>query len=424
MSRLAPLWLALFLLAGIARAAPLWQDGLDFDGDALPPALVAVGGERAFYVKNAQLIATDLRTGRRLWKYGGELAGALALEGERVYVSSRGGSVYALEAKTGRRLWTAGMRGYSVQSLMPAGEILLVDNGLALALDAASGITLWQKRFDDSSNGPVGVASGVVVWSYSFSGTLTYTQAVGLDLKTGAQRWEVGSNDAFLLLTEGQRFFFDVRWGFNHFDGRHLFPVREVDARTGRGSTVEYNLEPGRKVASDGLGVGSRQVMDRDCLWLQVTRGESYRVECYPRNQSASPISYNVQRPLKWVAGPHLGRLLFVTPASEQIELPDLPAPLDVQVETGPLVALDIKTRQRMEFRFDGYLARLDLLGNGVFVGLEDGRFLAFDLRTGRLALEARTKARVFGPTLVSSDTILVQAERELLAYPLPPSLR
>lgn len=69
-------------------------------------------------------------------------------------------------------------------------------------------------------------------------------------------------------------------------------------------------------------------------------------------------------------------------------------------------------------------IARLDLIGNGLYMGHTDGQFYAVDVRTGRAFFRFKTSAKNFGPTHVVGNTLVVQAGNELLAFALPQELR
>lgn len=68
-------------------------------------------------------------------------------------------------------------------------------------------------------------------------------------------------------------------------------------------------------------------------------------------------------------------------------------------------------------------ISRLDLSGNGLYVGHTDGQFVAVDVQTGRAFFRLQTDTKNFGPTHVVGNTLVVQTENELLAFALPEEL-
>jgi len=68
-------------------------------------------------------------------------------------------------------------------------------------------------------------------------------------------------------------------------------------------------------------------------------------------------------------------------------------------------------------------ISQLDLIGQGAFVGLTDGRFYIMNAATGKMAGKLITDARQFGATEVESGMAIVQAEHRIYAVALPSSL-
>lgn len=64
--------------------------------------------------------------------------------------------------------------------------------------------------------------------------------------------------------------------------------------------------------------------------------------------------------------------------------------------------------------------SRPDLIGNGLYVGHSDGRFVAVKDQTGRAFFHFRTDTKNFGPTHVVGYILIVQTGDELLGFNLP----
>ena len=70
-----------------------------------------------------------------------------------------------------------------------------------------------------------------------------------------------------------------------------------------------------------------------------------------------------------------------------------------------------------------GRVARVTALGNNLYLSLRNGAFYAADARSGQVRLRLEFPTANFGPTLVSGNTLIIQAGDELLAFRLPESL-
>lgn len=114
---------------------------------------------------------------------------------------------------------------------------------------------------------------------------------------------------------------------------------------------------------------------------------------------------------LEWLAGPYQGKL-FV---------------LERMGGKRRFLVGDVGGSSLAPIQFDdpyqigvNSISRLDLIGNGLYVGHTDGWFYAVSVQTGRAFFRFRTDAKNFGPTHVVGNTLVIQAGDELLAFDLP----
>ena len=99
------------VMAHSTAGQPLWATDLTrpTDPGGASGAGLAVRGERLFVSTGyGDLVALDVRTGRRLWtqELGAAAAGAPTVVGDLVYVVARDATAWAVDAETGRVEWT------------------------------------------------------------------------------------------------------------------------------------------------------------------------------------------------------------------------------------------------------------------------------------------------------------------------------
>jgi polyvinyl alcohol dehydrogenase (cytochrome) len=141
---------------------------------------------------------------KELWTFrGASNTSTPAIVGGVVYLSTWDGKVHALDAQTGKELWMTALPDLIDSSPAVSDTQVFVsdDNGSVHALERSKGTKQWSKVVDPHAEAHlwsspiyiasagllvVGIASGEeqVQPPYSFRGSV-----VGLDAKTGAERW-------------------------------------------------------------------------------------------------------------------------------------------------------------------------------------------------------------------------------------------
>ena len=200
-----------------------------------------------------------MRTGRLLWSFetGGEVKGALAASGGRVFVGSYDHHVYALNARTGRQLWRAraqqrlGNRGrfYSTPAIAYGRVYVGATDGKMYSFGAASGQLLWSRR-------------------------------------TGCYRLQLARHLARLVLAgsyDGRFYAFDaatgdIRWRFKadgHISGSPTVMAGLVYFATLKGTAFALDARAGKRVWRFEDGRYAAAVADRDRVY-QVGTGRVY----------------------------------------------------------------------------------------------------------------------------------------------------
>jgi outer membrane protein assembly factor BamB len=172
---------------------------------------LAIDGERLFVTTPyGEVAAVDVASGKVLWqiKVGGPLRSAPAASGGRVFVVTTDNQLFALAQDDGRRLWDytalaqdAGLLGGSTPAVAGAVVVAAFSSGELFAFSVDSGRTLWSDSLAGTARGdaiatladirglPV-IDRGRVI-AVSNSGTMT-----AIDLERGGRLWNasIGSS--------------------------------------------------------------------------------------------------------------------------------------------------------------------------------------------------------------------------------------
>ena len=235
--------------------------------------------------------------------------------------------------------------------------------------------------------------------------------------------WKVGSHFSPLAVVGNKVYLLEDDPSRN-LDHPGRLRVNAFDLRSGNLlSKRTYNLNPAAVV--DDLSMhphpwdDGRVLVYKNMLYVEAKRlgTAQANVARFALDGRGTPRP-NFVKPganLEWLAGPYRGKLFLLEHKHGkrrflvgQLEGSSLtPTRFD---DTYPIGATPI--------------SRLDLIGNGLYVGRADGWFYAVDVRTGKALFCVQTGAESFGPTRVLGDTLIVQAGNNLLAFALPETLK
>lgn len=394
---------------------PLWRAPLEYNDEGYP--VLAAGGPRLVGLSGQTLWARDPASGRVLWRAGGFRPG-LAASGTQVAALTRDGQVAVVEGDTGRELWRRKLTVSLPASLRWFGDLLAVSGvpvggqfGQEQVLAGATGRVRLVTRRGEAVDRRLGnLLLTVNRRDASLGGEAAFS---AWDTGTGARRWTVRA--ASFLRREGETLFFQAVPADPGLEGgRGTLPLLAVDARTGRAVSRPVPLAFPELAGARGVTFGG-VVMDQLCLWVGAWVGDDLRVVACHRRDGA-PGGARVRLPeggrvggrLVWVGGPALGRLWFTDTAR---------LVWGARTADGSLLAFPPHGSHTE-------LSRFDVTGGRLVVAGTDGQVLVYSAdelggaNTPRALARHVTSSRRFGPSVVTGGVLIVQGEKEVLAYP------
>jgi len=389
-------------------ASPLWSMELDAPTPERTFSAVAVAQDKVFVIKSGVLNAIYVASGKTAWTFGKGLSGAIILDGNVGYVSSSDGKLHQVNLTTGKANWSFQYHenpepyeiGFSL--VTKDDKVFLSVVGGIYALDRNSGKVQWRNPsfeyvaafhiFDD-----------ILLLSTSESGAITVGTTYRIDLNTGEKLWRLGGSHGPVLQVEGNYALFHNDWP--NFSDTYAAIVDRVDLRTGE--TVEsLSFIPFKEGQDPLYHQAGRVISDGEQLFIQASDNEihQYHISAQTGSKPTTVIEYGKD---EWIAGPYSGKLFFRDNDSYSI-----------------VYARKLIDQTYVHYEgLDNPVSRMDLIGNGMFVGQTDGEIYALNVTTGKALFCVQTEARSFGPFLTSGNVLLAQAEGKLIAMTLPKEL-
>ena len=427
--RFVLVYVCLALCAGVSHASaqavsqkvssvrPLWQLEIrrnEPPKDFLGPRVVS-DQKRVFYLQGGQVKAVDAVTGQQLWTYQIGKWAQLRYSSGWLLAITQGGKVVALEAQTGRVHWHkegiyAGFEGlYTGLTIAGKTFYLAEPGGDIQAFNLNTGRLLWrtEEPFLQPNGSPYNkksltfIRDRIFVQSVS-SGAITTTDTYIYDAKTGKFLSVASSYGP--LATIGNKVFFVQDNFVTWLDYPDILGLNVYDLRTGKRLEERTYSIKNRVKGNDW----NSKVAVTDAVYISG----GGNVACFPLaapGGKAKPDFIRVPRgDVQWLAGPRNGTFLLEWQNTlwfvKQRQKPCQPVNL---------------LKQGLELG-RGTLARANTIENGLYIGLKNGTFYAVNTKTGEVVLKLALRSYTFGPTHVVGNTLVVQAGKRLLAYPLP----
>jgi outer membrane protein assembly factor BamB len=287
---------------------PVWTSPVQLDDVVRTP--VASDGTSAYVGDVSGIVtAVDLASGEARWTTELEtpIAGAVAIDGERAFVSTVGeqqtpGVVVALDTSTGEEVWrtgeAAGLGNVVSGPVVADGRIFALEPGNVVALDIRDGHLLWRTEIVNPQTtpfSPQGIASLAPVAADGQVFVVDVTGRVyALDARTGAERWDHALNDPSQLTPP-------ILTADHVLVPTNSGTLSAVDRRTGH---LAFELDSG--------GAFLRGLADAGDILIGVTGAEDVRIVAFgadpdvPLIDVPSPTTIDVA---KLLAGFALGAL-------------------------------------------------------------------------------------------------------------------
>lgn len=189
------------------NGALIWQQSLvppnDNAGEAIGGGLAVVDGRLYVTTGFGALHVLDALTGKEIWtqKFDSAVASAPLVDGDLVYVLSRGGFGYAIDRKTGRIIWEvegtpkqATVLGAGAPAIAGKAVVFPFPSGELSAVLKRAGISLWTSsvsgsRLGRSYGGVNGIVGGPVVSGRTMYVATAAGRLAAVDVETGDRYW-------------------------------------------------------------------------------------------------------------------------------------------------------------------------------------------------------------------------------------------
>ncbi len=387
----------------VPLAKPKWTAALDApkNSSASNPSAVTAGQGRVYYIAGGKLTAKTAATGKTLWSFGTGLGDAAlaGTDGTKLYVGAKDGSIYRVDASTGQgaRIYRA-PSGQTPSLSVDGGTLYIFDGGSLISVDLATGKEKWRNQDGKSLPQRVG---GTLLAGAVESGAITVYTTYAIDPATGKTLWRLPGDHSGLLKAEGDKLYFQDQWPNVDYVETSA-NIDEVDVKTGKITASKKFVA----MTADGSPVypPSKVVMDGNDVYVAVAGKGVFRF-----NYDADPAVVKpefIEERGEFIAGPYNGKLFFLNDDNRGIH------------------ARKIVDRTPVYYNgLDNPASRIDMIESGLFVGQTDGTVYTLNVSTGKAVFRAQTAARSYGAFQVESGMLLVQAEGELYAYPLPAEL-
>ncbi|WP_212958070.1 outer membrane protein assembly factor BamB family protein [Paenibacillus albilobatus] len=386
---------------------PLWTASFDKNTNS-----VVTDDGILFTFNGGKLVALNANNGKKLYTYGSRLRPDVAHQKGTVYGVTEAGQVYALQAKTGKRLWQTAAGVTDSGSPRVIGDTAYVTKGNAIiALDAATGKQCW-KAIEEQSEFAGGVsmeADGIVYASYMVQGALTSVQLDAFDKKTGKKLWKQFRQYPPLAVRNGLVYSLRDEYPFDDADPKRELNINVFDAKTGvEKETQTYSWSLGALPPYTRDNNGSVILNGNDLYIATDSAVMKYDITAYKKD--AKPLQ-------KWSV-PNVGKSLIGSVHDNKIFFS--------KEASGAITGMKLANGQTFGFQTDNQPVQTDIYGNGVYIAQSDGVLHGYNLQTAAPAFTVNTGSRQYGPTLLSGNTLIIQAKDtgKLIAVQVPKTLR
>ncbi len=303
---------AMYHLALGGTLSQAWDEDIGESADSERRLLaepVSAGGRVFTMDADSTVTAFNLADGTRLWETDvtpededdDPFGGGIAVDGDKLYVSTAFAKLFALDAATGNKLWEAPLPAPSRTPPAVSGGrvfVITIDNEL-VTLAAADGRKLWSHSGLSETAGLLGGATPAVRGTVA---VVSYTsgELYALQVETGRVLWSDQLGGAGTA--EGLASLADIR-------GRPVIDRDLVLAMNYSGTLAAIDLRSGSRVWDASIGGTQSPWVGGDFVYVVSDDGQLF---CLSRD--AGRIRWIRQLPLYEDEEAHEGRILWSGP--------------------------------------------------------------------------------------------------------------
>ncbi len=359
-------------------------------------------------ITSGQLVALQVRSGKRLWKFGGNLVSYVYSDSYGFYVITKGGLLTAV-SPTGKKRWSAAIGTFnSGDKIIYLGNFIGVVQGSTIrAFRISNGELKWTMKDAGSPLLDYQMINGELVGDQNGDGAFATTDVVAFDWVTGKFLWKTPGHE------------------LPEFIGNQPYLYsRKID--------IPFNLDAEeRTVTLDGIG-STGKIEDTRIFKHQVAEPGTQAGNFYPRVVWHDNWLY-----IFWgdvIEGYDLLSGGWDSPVKR------FPQPADTEptgivaydgfqmrnIENGELSIVRMNSGQHVTWPSSGKtFLEAESLGRGLYERYVGGLLRAVDQRNGKVIFQANTGTQPFaGPVLRVGSYIVVQKEGTLQSYLLPEQLQ
>lgn len=388
----------------IQNQASLWTK--DKKGEILT-------GEKTIYIQqNDKLIAVDSTSGKEKWRFSNGPMNHIKIINQQIFIHQKSGNLSVVQAATGKILSTI-KTGKTLVSGVAADEnhVYLITGEYPkksiAAFDLKSGLKKWEYQNNESRYRSIEVRNHTLLVQTFESGAITRSVVYALDLQTGKELW--GHNNIGMPIYEtDQQYYFEYS-DFMGYPEDEMFNILLLNKKTGKQKALYRYKDPSYDSKNGGSSypkVDRAVVKDHDLYLARGPKLYQYDITKEPSSSAPFVYGYNIYDGAysgrhEFVLGPYNGKAFYIS--GERLE--------------GKVLGKDF-----VSVNYEGIsnpISTIDAFDNGLYVGMTDHQFVALNVETGKAFFKAKMNEMIKGTKIVG-NTIIVETEKQVRAYPLP----
>ncbi|MFJ5624904.1 stalk domain-containing protein [Peribacillus loiseleuriae] len=391
----------------IKNQSPLWTKE--------KKGTVLTGEQTIFIQQNDVLVALNPTNGTEKWRFSKGAIDYVEFIDQQLFIHQKSGNLSIVQAATGKLLSTINTGKIVVSGVgADKSHVYLITGEYPkksiVAFDRKSGQKKWEYKRDESRYQSIEVRNNHLLVHTVESGAITQGYVYALDLQTGKALW-AHSGVSGPIYETNEHYYFEYS-GFMGYLEDDMFVINVVEKKTGK-QVETYRYKDPNFISKNGRI--SYPAVDRAVVkenYLYLAKGPKlYQYDITKDPSSSSPYVYGnniaddaYNGRYEFVLGPYDGKAFYIS--GERLE--------------GTVLGKDF-----VKVNYEGIsnpITTIDAFDNGLFVGMTDHQFVALNIETGKALFKSRMNEQIKG-TKVVGNTIIVETEKQVNAFPLPKEL-